>query len=146
MPDRTIVEQDPVSEGMDSFIDMMPMMVMMMGMMMMFMVPMMERVNSVYDSVQAQNYIGKLNSITLSADPMMRIYNVTDPYPWSYAIVKNYGPADLFLGINSPDSLITIKSGSTYTIDRLGAAERIVSIYYQSPHGTTNSFKIDYEY
>jgi len=139
---KEIVAQD---DGLD-FLDMMPMMMVMMMAMMMVMWPTMQQVSAMYGSMQAQQYLGILNSIELVADPTLRIYNVTDPYPWSYMIVKNVSTSPLYLGINTPDAMVMIKAGDIYRVDRISAAMRIVSIYYQAPPTKQVTFRIDYEY
>jgi len=142
MADKQVVEQD---DSMD-FLDMMPtMMIMMMGMMMV-MWPMMQQVNSIYSGVQAQRYVGIMDSVELVADPQLRIYNITSTPSWSFAIVKNLSASPLYFGINTPDHMVTIGAGGIYRIDRLGADIRISSVYYQAPPTKQVLFRIDYEY
>ena len=147
MPEKGIIrgKTTPEKKSDDFFgVDTTTMMIMM-GMLVVMM-PIIQQVSSISSAMQAQQYVGALRNIVLTSDPALKIYNVRDPYPWSFMIVKNPGTAYLLLGINSPDSMVSIAPGATYKVDRIGAQERINSIYYQSPPGTYTTFEIDYEY
>ena len=83
--------------------------------------------------IQSQSYIGV-------SDP--RVVEVTDeltfidlinehPYtPWVSALFVNDGPDSAWIAINQPTATYELKAGETASVYRIGAQERILSIFF----------------
>ena len=69
------------------------------------------------------------------------------PYrPWVHAFIVNDGPGPVEIGINHPSDREVVGEGETRTVDRSGADELIMSIFFICPPGETALVKVTGEY
>lgn len=77
---------------------------------------------------QTQAYQGVSDPRNLKAKHVMQ--ELLLPNPWIGATFINDGPDEVMIGINQEDNMFIMPIGETVTITRMGAQERINSIYY----------------
>lgn len=77
---------------------------------------------------------------------LLDLINETPFTPWVSAQFINDGPGSVWVGVNNPDSLFEVKAGENATINRLGALERILSVYHVCEAGSTATLRIIGEY
>lgn len=69
------------------------------------------------------------------------------PYrPWVHAFIINDGPDPVQIGINHPSDLEVLGVDETRTVDRTGADELIMSIFFVCSHGQKALVRVTGEY
>jgi hypothetical protein len=71
----------------------------------------------------------------------------TPPYlPWVSADIMNGGPSRIYISVNTADSWKIVEVGEAYTLDMLGATQRIEKIYYKTDASKVSSARITGRY
>lgn len=98
---------------------------------------------------RATTYVGRTDHRELQAIPMLRwIDLIADPphTAWTHCFIINDGPGAVEIAINHPNDRFVMGPGETRTIDRTGAEEQILAIFYNAVPGHTASLRITGEY
>ena len=85
-----------------------------------------------------QAYQGKTDPRPVTATTTLQHLDLINAFPftpWSWAHFFNRGPNVVKIGINDLNSMFEILPYQHYTVDRIGAEERISYIYYITDFG-----------
>lgn len=99
--------------------------------------------------LQALQYRGILDPREIRVDSRFTWIDLIHdpPYrPWVHAFIINDGPDPVQMGINHPSDLEVLGIGETRTIDRTGADELIMSIFFVCPPGMKALVRVTGEY
>lgn len=94
-------------------------------------------------------YAGRTDHRELQATSVLRwIDLIADPpyTAWVHCFIINDGPGVVELAINHPNDRFVMGPGETRTIDRTGAVEQILSLFYIAAPGQTASLRVTGEY
>ena len=143
---KDLVKQDDMDLGIDMS-DMM--MIMMMVMMVSLLTAVIPATTQTTQALQALQYRGITDPREVRVDDrFMWIDLIHDPpyKPWVHAFIINDGPDPVQIGLNHPSDLEVLGVDETRTVDRTGADEKIMSIFFKCLHGQKALVRITGEY
>ena len=127
----------------DEIMDAMPKVLMvMMGMMLLMAV--LPATQQAQAQTYAQAYQGVNDPRTIKATDKLQWLDLYTP--WINAYFIQDGPDPVEIAINHPGDKFTMRPGETITINRSGAQERIMVIFYVCQRGKTATVRITGEY
>lgn len=98
---------------------------------------------------RALAYAGRTDHRELQALPVLKwIDLIADPpyTAWVHCFIINDGPGVAEIAINHPNDRFAMGPGETRTIDRTGAEEQILSLFYIARPGQTANLRVTGEY
>lgn len=99
--------------------------------------------------IRSQSYIGVSDPRIIEVNSELSYLDLINehPYtPWVSVSFVNDGLSSAFIAINQPTALHELKAGETASVYRIGAQERISSIFFKCNTGEETSMRVIGEY
>lgn len=99
--------------------------------------------------IQSQMYLGVTDPRECEVDDkgsFLDLINDSPFVPWVSAQFINDGPNSVWVAVNNPDAKFEIKANESATVNRIGAVDRILSIYFICATGKTAIVRVIGEY